>query len=139
MRQVVDAAPPLAGWTITAFRPPKSLPYSLQMGAPRLSTEDLWFSLLPDGERAALRLYIRGLTAENASQVAQASFILRDCVLGEYDCETKIGVIRRQPLPADPERHRQPRLARLRELILAGARSASRRVCHQLFSEQRGG
>ncbi len=102
VQELVHAAPPLPDWRITAFRPPRGTDVSVTLGGHTLSAEDVWFAAYPAGQRAGLRLHIRGLNKENERLLGQAAFILLDSALGEYAVETRIGPVELRPLPADP-------------------------------------
>ena len=117
VERLVAAAPPLPGWAVVAFRQPKSLDVSIQIGDYQLGAEDVWFSAAPEGNRTALRLYVRGYTAENRKLLGQAAFLLLDSALGEYVVETRVGAIAFNPLPADPAAAGLQPLASIREVV----------------------
>jgi len=102
VRRLVAAAPDLTRWTVIAFRPRKGTDFVIEMGGRKVGHEDVWFREEPDGDRVGLTLYLRGLDAKNEDVLGQASFIMLDTALGEYDVVTKVGFVERRPLPADP-------------------------------------
>lgn len=117
VQRLVAAAPALPGWTIVAFRQPKSLDFSIRIGEHELGADDVWFSATPEGERTALTLYVRGLTDENRRALAPAVFLLLDSAVGEYNVATKVCGIDSRPLPEDPAALGLQPLPALRELM----------------------
>ncbi|MBK9036585.1 MAG: hypothetical protein IPL61_35935 [Myxococcales bacterium] len=99
---IVNAAPSLAGWKITAFRQPGPMTGTIEMGDVKLSYEDIWFQSSNDGGRTNLVLGVRGMTEENHQQLAGAVFILLDDALGEFVAGTSLGAVDFADLPADP-------------------------------------
>jgi hypothetical protein len=102
VQELVRAAPPLPGWKITAFRPPRGLDMSITIGAYSLSADDVWFAPRPAGRRIGLRLHVRGLNKRNEGLLGQAAFILLDSAIGEYAAGTRVGPVELRPLPDDP-------------------------------------
>jgi hypothetical protein len=117
VQKLVAAAPPLPGWTIVAFRQPKSLDFTIQLGEHELGADDVWFSAAPEGERVGLTLYVRGLTDDNRHLLGPAVFLLLDSAVGEYNVETKVGAIDSRPLPEDPAAQGLQPLPALRDLV----------------------
>jgi hypothetical protein len=102
VRRLVDRAPVMPKWRVIAFRPPRGVDFTINMGDQLLSPDDIWFTSQPDGDRVGLTLYIRGLSAANEDFVARASFLILDTALGEYAVETRVGFIEREPLMGSP-------------------------------------
>jgi len=117
VQALVDAAPPLPGWKITAFRQRKSLDLRIRLGESELGADDIWFASQTEGQQTGLRLYIRGLGEANRREMLQLAFILLDCALGEYDVATRVGSIEFHPLPPDPAARDLRPLPELRELF----------------------
>lgn len=101
--EVVDAAPNLVGWKITAFRQPGKIDGKIEMNGISLSPIDMWFATEPDGSRTGITLYIRGLTEENRKQILSLAFVMLDNALGEFVVETAVGFIEFAALPPSPE------------------------------------
>ncbi len=100
VHRLVDAAPPLVGWRITALRPRRSLPLEMFVEGGRISTDDVWFSAEQRDGLVDLTIFFKDLT-DHPLYLA-ATFVFLDAALGEYDVETKIGRIDCDRLPADP-------------------------------------
>ncbi|HEY0601905.1 MAG TPA: hypothetical protein VGD58_03290 [Herpetosiphonaceae bacterium] len=90
---LIGVAPTLPGWRFIAFRQPKGTHFTIGFGEHELSPDDMWFTASPNMNKLDITLYVKGLTSENQEFIQNASFILLDTALGEYDVETKIGVI----------------------------------------------
>jgi hypothetical protein len=103
VRDLVAAAPALETWIIIAFRQPMEIGFSVKIGDYSLTPDDLWFSYEVDGDRMGITLYIRDLSEDNETIAAQATYILLDSALGEYDVEERIGFIERKRLPSNLE------------------------------------
>ncbi len=106
VRRLAAAAPPLARWTITAFRPRHGA-YVIEMQGRTLDPKDVKFVSRPEAGMVGLVVFLPGLTAESHDLLARMAFILLDSVLGEYDTETKVGSIawkdaREAPADAQP-------------------------------------
>ncbi|MBI2844088.1 MAG: hypothetical protein HYX78_11870 [Armatimonadetes bacterium] len=101
VQRLVAAAPSLPAWDVIAFRPAIEDPagFSVQFGDKKLDIDDVWFDARPNGGRVDIVLYIRNGPDD---VVAGAAFFLLDHLLGEYDVETKIGVVEYAALPAEP-------------------------------------
>jgi hypothetical protein len=115
---LVDAAPPLPGWKILAFRQRKPLDLTIRLGGSELGADDIWFESQPEGQHTGLRLYIRGLGEANRRDLLQLAFIFLDCALGEYDVATRVGSIEFHPLPPDPAARGLRPLLEVRELFI---------------------
>jgi hypothetical protein len=100
---LVNDAPQIDGWRIVAFRQrkPDSFWNVVINGTP-LDLNDVWVQVTPAGPKVDILLYVRGLTQQNARPLMEATMLLLDSALGEYDIETHIGSIDWAPLPTDP-------------------------------------
>ena len=98
VKRLVAAAPVIAGWKITAFRPRQSTDMALELGdGTHLSSSDLSFRVLGTNDRKVdIELYVKGPKTITDS-VGQVVFLLLDQTLGEYDVETYLGGIEMKP------------------------------------------
>lgn len=96
VQNLVDAAPPIDGWKIIAFRQRKEMGFSIKMGDVDLGPEQLWFQLEQDGDQIGIHLYFGGIQLDD--DVAYAAYMLLNNALGEHDMETKVGFIERHQL-----------------------------------------
>ena len=108
------AAPKFDRWEIVAFRPRRTAICAVDLGGTRLAPEEVEFVLLSNGKMAGIRLFIPGFTEDNLA-LKQIAYLMLDEALGEYDVETKLGLIQlttvgdcggveRHPLPELPAR-----------------------------------
>jgi hypothetical protein len=91
------AAPRLKNWKITAFRPRRDIDQTdpLKTVAFRdkvVDARNVQFTLLDNGQIAGIYLFIPGFKNEDAD-LQQIAYLLLDSLLGEYDVETKLGLI----------------------------------------------
>lgn len=96
VKQVVAAAPQIAGVKVIAFRPRKDAGFRLTVNGVTVGGPDVMYTAIADPARPgliALTLYVKGLTPENETDVKGSAFLLLEAVLGEFDLETKIGGI----------------------------------------------
>jgi len=94
VKRVVAAAPKLKRWRVIAFRPRRPWMEDLEIEGKKFALSDFAFREL--GRAAGkldIELSVKGRTEANQDQVDKAAFLVLDVVLGEYDTETKIGVI----------------------------------------------
>lgn len=101
------AAPRLTNWKITAFRPRRPVGNIIELGEDRIDPEDVEYSLLRSKSEIGLYLFIPGYSKDN-SNVAQIGYLFLDEVLGEYDVEMKLGLIKMFPPEAETQGQRYP-------------------------------
>lgn len=107
VKRLVAAAGELPGTKVIAFRPRKDIDgFSMQVGEKqKLSGANLWFTSAEDPEKPgllAVTLSVEGLTEGSPDALREASFMLLEAAVGEYDLETKIGAIDIVPAPTKP-------------------------------------
>lgn len=90
---LVNAAPTLDRWQVTAFRPRRAPLYIVEFRGKRVDPKDVQFSLLDDGKIAGIHLFIPGYR-ESDADLKQIGYLLLDSTLGEYDVETRLGFIK---------------------------------------------
>jgi hypothetical protein len=91
VQRIVQKAPKIEGWTFVAFRqrvPMKGI--TLKMQSIELDPEKMKFFPLPSGDSLDVILYANNVTEDNFNQMAYASLLLVDNILGEYDCVKKV-------------------------------------------------
>ena len=91
VQRIVDKAPKLEGWNFFAFRqrvPMKGK--TLKMEGLELNPEKMKFFPLPSGDSLDIIIYANNVTDDNFNQMAYASLLLVDNILGEYDCVKKV-------------------------------------------------
>ena len=112
---LADAAPKLAAWRFTAFRPRRSADCTIKIGKRSVAPEDVQFTLLDDGEKAGLYLFLPGFR-DGDSTLGQIGYLFLDGVLGEFDVEMRLGLIKMLPPEAVTQGDRYP-LTELPELF----------------------
>jgi hypothetical protein len=102
---LVGVAPVLGRWKVIAFRP-RRLPNVVEFHGKRIDPRDVQFSLLDNGETAGIYLFLPGFQ-ESDSDLKQIGYLLLDQTLGEYDVESRLGLIKMlsPQTPTDLERY----------------------------------
>jgi hypothetical protein len=90
---LVNAAPTLDRWQVTAFRPRRRTLQIVEFRGKRIDAEDVQFSLLDNGKTAGVYLFIPGFR-EGDADLNQIGYLLLDGALGEYDVESRLGLIK---------------------------------------------
>jgi hypothetical protein len=89
---LVGAAPTLARWRITAFRPRRNPVNVVEFRGKRVDPKDVQFTLLSDGNMPGVRLFIPGYQ-EGDSDIKTIGYLLLDECLGEFEVESRVGLI----------------------------------------------
>jgi hypothetical protein len=103
---LASAAPPLERWRVTAFRPRRNSISAVEIRGKRVDPRDVQYSLLDNGKMAGLYMFIPGFREDDVD-LKQIGYLLLDETLGEYDVESRLGLIKMLPpqTPTDGERH----------------------------------
>jgi len=104
VQRIVEKAPKIDGWTFVAFRqrvPMKGK--TLRMGGRELDPEKMKFFPMPSGDSLDVIIYAKNVTEDNYNQMAYASLLLVDNILGEYDCVKKVRKYDIQNMPTSKE------------------------------------
>jgi hypothetical protein len=107
---LVAAAPTLERWQLIAFRPRRS-PNIVEFRGKRVHPKDVQFSLLDNGKTAGIYLFIPGFR-EGDTDFKQIGYLLLDEALGEYDVESRLGLIKMLSTDSKTDTKRYP-LAKL--------------------------
>jgi hypothetical protein len=110
---LANAAPELPRWQVTAFHPRRSPLHVVEIEDKRINPDDVHFSLLHNGTTAGIRLFVPGFR-EGDTVLTQLIYLLLDGTLGEYDVETRLGLIKILPPETATDGERYP-LAELPE------------------------
>jgi hypothetical protein len=94
---LADKAPELSRWTIIKFRPRRDLTPEINYEGLKLKSSHVRFTIEPDGEKAAITLFVEGYDENRRKAFIGCSFLLLDNALGEYDVEIKVGHIAVKP------------------------------------------
>lgn len=92
VRRLADAAPAMTRWRVVAFRPRRALRTVVEFDGIRVDPATVQYSLLTSKTEVGLHLFIPGYDEED-SRYGHAGYLLLDEALGEYDVETKVGMI----------------------------------------------
>lgn len=93
---LVTSAPTLERWKVTAFRPRRHPLHAIEFAGKRVDPTDVQFSLLVDGKNIGLYLFMPGYR-ESDMDFKQIGYLLLDEALGEYDVESRLGLIKILP------------------------------------------
>lgn len=104
---LLNAVPDLARWRVTAFRPRRMQLNEVEFRGKSADPEKVQFSLLDNGKTAGIRLFIPDFEEEN-SDWRQIGYLLLDDALGEYDVETRLGLIKMYSPEASSSEKRYP-------------------------------
>jgi len=102
-----NTAPVLPGWRITAFRPRHPPIRIIEFQGKHVDPGDVQFTLLDNGKIAGLYLFLPDFQ-EGDLALKQIGYLLLDEALGEYDVETRLGLIQMLPIEATKPGHRYP-------------------------------
>jgi hypothetical protein len=78
---------------VTAFRPRRTFSAVVQFNGKRVDPKHVQFTLLDKGKMAGLYLFMPGFREDDVD-LKQIGFLLLDSALGEYDVETRLGLIK---------------------------------------------
>ena len=92
VQKLAAEAPSFERWKITAFRPRRATINTIEFRGTKVSPRDVQFSLLHKGKTAGIYLFIPGYSNENV-ELKQIGYLLLDEALGEFDVESKVGLI----------------------------------------------
>jgi hypothetical protein len=104
VRQLVESAPIIKDWKITAFRPRMDgySRFTLDYGTRTFNPKELWcYSRVEDGS-FDLIIYHPNYSDSDRDLIISGTYVLLDMALGEFDVMTGIRYIDHQALPADP-------------------------------------
>lgn len=90
---LAEAAPVLGRWQIIAFRPRRAPAMIIEIEDKSVNPKEVQFSLLNNGTTAGIYLFIPGFREDDAA-LQQIAYLLLDETLGEYDVETRLGLIK---------------------------------------------
>ena len=105
---LMAAAPRLARWRFTAFRPRRDTVMTVEFHGLNVQPQDVEFAFLTGGQYIGLALFFHGYTEERKDEFGQVGFLMLDSALGEYDVVTKVGAIRFLAFEEAPEANRFP-------------------------------
>jgi hypothetical protein len=106
---LIDSAPLLDLWRITAFRPRREDLHSVTFRDKTVSPEDVQFTLLSNGEMPGLYLFLPGF-GEGDTASKMIGYLLLDEALGEFDVVERLGFVEMLSKDATREGERFPLL-----------------------------
>jgi hemoglobin-like flavoprotein len=108
-------APSLPRWRIVEFRQRRDPLMPLEFGGKTVDPSSVQFSLLTNGEELGLYLFFDGYEEKEKAVWGQIGYLFLDQALGEYDVETKVGLIEfhRPDAPQAAARYPLPQLPKL--------------------------
>lgn len=115
--KLVKAAPLHEKWEIIAFRPRKGIDLSVSLNGIILDTTNIFFNCKADKKnKIDLEIYIEKSDIRDI-RLHYSVYILLDSLIGEYDVETKIGIIDIKKLTNSIERKKLMPLSKLPEIV----------------------
>lgn len=105
---LVTAAPTLTRWNLIKFRPRRSPIMTVSFGGRTVDPDSVACSLLSNGQELGVFLYFDGYCEEDRPVWDQIGYLLLDDALGEFDVETKIGLIKFLAADGHPNAPRFP-------------------------------
>lgn len=97
VEKLYNEAPKLNKWIITKFRPRRNKLYSIDYKGIKINPNDVAFELIPSNSKINIILYIKNYDEANRDIYGAIVFLFLDAALGEYDVETKLGMIDMKP------------------------------------------
>jgi hypothetical protein len=105
--RLAQTAPSLERWQVTAFRPRRSPIMPIEIGDKQIDPSEVQFTLLNNGETVGLYLFIPGFREDDVD-FQQIGYLILDEALGEYDVETRLGLIKMLPPDTRTQGERHP-------------------------------
>lgn len=93
VQRLAAAAPTSRRWQVIPFRPRRPIGNVIEFDGVRVDPASVEYSLLSSKTAVGLYLFIPGYT-EGDSRFGQSGYLLLDEALGEYDVETKLGLVK---------------------------------------------
>ncbi len=90
VKEIVNDAPSIKGWTFTAFRQPVNEDFTLQFEDIKFAPSEMFFYPIIDSDSLDLIIYSRNIQNHDFNTIAHYGLITMDNVLGEYDCVMKV-------------------------------------------------
>jgi len=117
---LAKAAPKLDRWRVTAFRPRRVTLNPIELGGKHMDPADVQFTLLDNGKIAGIYLFMPDFR-EDDIDLKQIGYLLLDEALGEFDVETRLGLVKMLAINArtDGDRYPLTDLARLFDQMVA--------------------
>ena len=108
VERLAAAAPPLARWVVTKFRPRMRNLCAVAMGDVKARPEDVTCAIISNGRQLGLYVFIKGYSRKQEGLWEEIGYLFLDQALGEHDVETKVGLIEVLPADAKPDAPRIP-------------------------------
>lgn len=115
VQRLVDVAPDLPSWRISAFRPATG-PSVIKVGSCSLPPSDIRFLAAAHGGKLNLTIFIKDMDRHDEQSLNSAVFLCLDAILGEYDAQMKIGKVEWKPFPEGPSRDKLYCIEKLPEI-----------------------
>ena len=91
VQEVYAARPTVPGWKIVAFRQ-RDAGFAIEMDGKKIEPKTVKFVGTPSEGKLDIAVYLPGFKKDD-EEMKKIGFIILDHMIGEYDMETKIGVI----------------------------------------------
>jgi hypothetical protein len=125
---LAKAAPALDRWNVIAFRPRRTPINIIEFRGKRINPDEVQFSLLDDGKTAGIYLFLPSFQEADVD-LKQIGYLLLDEALGEFDVETRLGLIQMlsPDEPTDGDRYPLVELPELFDGLVARLEGRSQR------------
>jgi len=90
VKEIIDRAPTIKGWTFTAFRQHVDEDFTLEYKDIKFTPSKMFFLPKVDGDSLDLIIYAKNIANRDFNTIAHYGLITMDNVLGEYDCVMKV-------------------------------------------------
>jgi hypothetical protein len=92
VEKLYAAAPNLPRWKIIKFRPRRE-PSTISYNGTKVDVDAVRIEVRPHGQKIDVTVFLPGYTKDTESTFGSIAFLFLDQALGEYDVETRVGVV----------------------------------------------
>ncbi|SFS73347.1 hypothetical protein [Mucilaginibacter polytrichastri] len=108
VKNIVNSAPLIKGWTVTAFRQRANKNFTLKYQDIYFRPSQMFFYPIIKNDSLDLIIYVKGLKSHDSDKVNYYGLIAMDNVLGEYDSVTKVRYYDFEDLGNNKDRNLKP-------------------------------
>ena len=87
------SAPELKQWKIVKFRPRRTPLNDLTFGGVSIKSDDVYYKIYENEDKLGIVLFFNNYSEKEHTNYANIGYLFLDETLGEYDVETKLGII----------------------------------------------
>lgn len=101
-------APAMPRWQVIKYRQRRELSPDIRFEGKALRSDQVRFTLEPDGAKAGITLFMDGYTESEHNFFGSVGFLFLDNCLGEYDVATQVGGIEFKPASEPSKLEKKP-------------------------------